>query len=100
MRKHQRVLAMLAAGMLVFTSTALAELINGTIVSVDLRANTLTLMRMAADTHEELQIAISENVNLRGVDSLADLKQGDKVVVDASPNPSGALEAKSIETQK
>lgn len=78
--------ALSVAGLLAFQSSALAEIFQGTVSSVDPSAGFLNMQRIdsATGSMEEMRVAIPSSADLRGLHTLADLKPGDEVKVDAS----------------
>lgn len=96
----QRCLGILALALAVGLPSGFAELIDGTIISLNEKAKTLSLQQMDPTTGQarELKITVPEDVEFQGVDSLKDLKTGDRVRVEASQGEKpDALKADAIE---
>ena len=83
----------------VFMPSADARLINGKIVAVDASANTMTLDHLDPVTGAEKQMIfkVQPDAKFSGVKSLADLKAGQQVWVDAKQDEaSKSWEAVSV----
>lgn len=77
-----------------------AELFQGTVSALDVRANTLSIERIdpASGQMMEYKVTVGEDTTFEGASSLKDLEKGDQVVVDASQGATpDVLEANSIE---
>lgn len=93
-----RMLSMLLAlslGLFLSGGLGYAEMIEGTISSLDAGKNSFQLSK--ADSGEQLSIAVLENTKYSGYQGFADLKEGDLVKVDASKNGNNIFEAKTLE---
>lgn len=75
----------LSAGFVICQSSAMAEMIQGRIVEVKPEQNSVTVSRTDPSGKME-RLRISTNDNTQGIESLAVLKVGDEVMIDASQN--------------
>ncbi|MBI4358554.1 MAG: hypothetical protein HY584_04575 [Candidatus Omnitrophica bacterium] len=102
MRNYKLIIVMLILGLTLLQGTAMAEMIQGTIASLDLAASMLTITRISPSTgaEESLEVALSPEVTLKGLGSLEELKTGDEVTVEASQDESGKFQATAIEVSK
>ena len=90
-------LAFLILGLM--AGTAFAKSIDGKVVSTDAAANTLVVSSMDdAGAAKESTLSVSGNTAYVGVASLAELKAGDQVTVEAEEDAAtGAWNATSVE---
>ena len=82
-------MAVLTAGMFIWSGIGSAETVQGRIVEIDPNQKSLTLNRMDSATGqpEQVELAIdNETLFQGGVDSLNALKVGDEVSIDADQN--------------
>lgn len=77
---------LLVLSLIVGPTLGFAQLLQGTLVSVNESAKTVTLETTDPATGQAMQfkIAVPLDAEFRGVTALKDLKTGDRVIVDAS----------------
>lgn len=91
--------AVLAVGILIWHGNAIAEMIEGTIVSVDKANGSVVLMRSnSVGGTEKVNVTVPRNTTLRGINSLDELRAGSRISLDASSSGSGSFEARSLDT--
>lgn len=91
------------AVLVLFQTTAFAEMIYGEVASLNPRASSLTVRGIDSDTGEigEIKISVPYDTEFKGVRSLTELDTGDKVLIDATMNEIlGGLEANVIDAAK
>ena len=89
MKNMKLAIAILIATFVVFQGAGYADLVKGNVVSTDIAAKSLTISRLNATTGAQEQVAVSvtDTTAFSGVASLAELKAGDEVWVDATEDP-------------
>ena len=85
----KKYLFMMLLGLVAIPSLAYAEMISGTITSIDMTGNKITLLR--SDTQD------SVTVKVRDAGGLANLQTGSTVSLDANRKLFGGWEAKSLD---
>ena len=85
MKKAYLLLAILLVTFVAFQGAAFAESVQGKISSINLDAKTLTVSQIDAATSAEKtsDIWVKDQTTFSGAQSLADLKAGDQVTVEA-----------------
>lgn len=85
MKRMQIVFSILVAALMLFQGAAFAKTVEGTVVSADVVANTLTVSHTDAATGatEDVTVSVSETTTYSGVASLDGLQAGDQVSVEA-----------------
>ena len=97
----KKLIAFLLIALVAFTGTGFAKLVSGKLETVDAASNSLSISSMnpATGAEEKVQIKVKPETVFTGAASLADLKAGDKVWVEASQNAeTQAWEATSVKT--
>lgn len=103
MKKNLLVIGMFVLGLVFFQTPVWAELIQGEIVSLNTKANSFGLRHTDPMSGKviESKIMVQPNAELEGIESLNELKKGDRVLVDASQSEApGTLQATAIEVAK
>lgn len=103
MKKTLAITLMFLSGLLMAQPSGWAEMIRGIVSSLDLGANSISLMRTDQITGnmKELKITIRSDAELEGISSLSELQPGDEIRLDASKTwLLGSYEAKKIEAVK
>lgn len=97
MKKFPWVSAVFAAAFLMIQSAASADLISGKIEGETQGGDSLkiTSENPVTQTQETLAVSVDDSTAYTGVNK-EDLKEGDKVVVEAVQDESGALKAEAV----
>ena len=96
----KRLIYALLLGLFLTQSAAYAEMIRGTITSVDPTNNMFCILKknILGRTSKELTVKFDDQTQAKNLASLDQLRIGEKVKVDAKKDKaSGLLEAKSVE---
>ena len=93
-----RILGLVLTTALLLCGSAAAKMVNGKVSSIDLQTKRLTLQTTDAVTGQasESEMWIHDEAAFRGAASLADLKPGDTVWVEADEDPEGNWEARQV----
>ena len=84
MKKIQMLMLVLLAVSLVISGTAFAKTVSGTVASVDAATNSLSLnTKDDAGAEKKVDLMVKSDATFSGVSSLADLKTGQEVKVEA-----------------
>lgn len=86
--KKMSILALSAAGMMLMSGAAFAEMISGKITSIDPTEKSFKLQRLdsASGKTQELEIKVEDQTRYDGIQSLVDLQVGDEIQVEADQN--------------
>ena len=99
MKKGQILAVVILTAAVVLSRIAFADTVSGKVASVDSAANTLTVSQADPATGAEQQVTVSVKAEtaFEGVKSLADLKAGEEVMVEASQDAAtGSWNATSV----
>jgi hypothetical protein len=99
MKRFSMLAVFLFAGFLAMQGVALAEMIQGSVVSVDPNGESLQVTRTdQSGKASEVKVSVDEDTQYNGIQSAQELKAGDTVVLDADQNFfTRAWKVKSIE---
>ncbi|HTL47746.1 MAG TPA: hypothetical protein VL688_06750 [Verrucomicrobiae bacterium] len=100
MRTNLKMIALLAAGLLIGQQAAFSEMVQGQVTAVNQANNSLKVQMMQpGGEKKEVELNIPQQGEFRGIQSLADVEVGDQIRAEAN-KPAlgiGSWEAKWIE---
>lgn len=99
--KMSKVLSVLLLVAVFGVQAAYADTLSGKIAGVNVAESSISVSSHNEETHtdETLSVAVSPETVFTGVVTLADLKEGQEVSIEADKNEAGAYAAKSIEVK-
>ena len=103
MKRMNLVISILLATFVLYQGAAYAKLVGGKVVSTDATAKSLTISRinLATGAEENVVVGVTDTTTYSGVASLADLKAGEEVWVDATEDATTkAWTASSVQVLK